>query len=306
MKNKDHASLLVILGPTASGKTQLAVAVAKRVNGEIISADSRQVYRGMDIGTGKDLGEYDGISYHLINIRDAGDGYHVAHYQRDFQHALKTVQLRSKQPILCGGTGLYIQAALQGFAFSEVPIALERRAVLEQEDADSLIRRLENLPKPPGFTPDTSTKKRLIRAIEIVEWCQKHAAPTPLYRQIPPCIVGIAPPVTLRRQRVTARLMKRLDNGLVEEVQALLDQGISPQQLIRYGLEYKYTTRYLLGEIDYPTFFSRLNTEIHRYAKRQMTYFRKMEKDGLEIHWLKSESVEEMAEEILELHHKRH
>lgn len=300
MKQNDPLPLLAILGPTASGKTELAVAVANRINGAIISADSRQVYRGMDIGTGKDLKEYNSIPYYLIDICDAGETYHVAQYQRDFENALKTVRQQGKRPILCGGTGLYIQAALQGYAFSEVPIAPERRAELEQEDTEALIRLLDRLPLPTGFVPDISTQKRLIRAIEIAEWCKIHAVPIQRRRSLPASIFGIAPPVALRRQHITIRLEKRLDSGLIDEVQALLVKGISPQQLIRYGLEYKYTMQYLLGELDYSTFFSRLNTEIHRYAKRQMTYFRKMEKDGLTIHWLKAESIDDRVEEILQ------
>lgn len=300
MKQNDPFPLLVILGPTASGKTALAVAVANRINGAIISADSRQVYRGMDIGTGKDIAEYGGVPYHLIDIRDAGETYHVAQYQRDFEYALKKIRQQGKRPVLCGGTGLYIQAALQGYTFSEVPVVPERRTELEQEGVESLIRLLGSLPLPPGFTPDVSTKKRLIRAIEIAEWCQRHAAPIRRDLPLQASIFGITPPVTQRRQRITARLKSRLDNGLIDEVQTLLDQGITPQQLIRYGLEYKYTTQYLLGEMDYSTFFSRLNTEIHRYAKRQMTYFRKMEKDGLRIHWLEAGSVNDRVDEILQ------
>ncbi|WP_257658535.1 tRNA (adenosine(37)-N6)-dimethylallyltransferase MiaA [Parapedobacter lycopersici] len=296
---KNTPPLLVIFGPTASGKTSLAIAVAKQVNGEIISADSRQVYRGMDIGTGKDLELYQDIPYHLIDIRDAGDTYHVAQYQQDFRKAMNTVIRRGKQPILCGGTGLYLQAAISGFAYSGVPVVANRREVLEKLDRETLLRQLQELPVPPGFTADTSTKKRIIRAIEIAEWHQEHPVPRPVQPTIRVQVFGINPPVEVRRQRITDRLVERLDTGLVEEVRRLLDQGIPPQQLIRYGLEYKYTTQYLLGELDYDTFFARLNTEIHRYAKRQMTYFRKMEKDGLAIHWLPQQPIAEMAAEIL-------
>ncbi len=296
---KNTPPLLVIFGPTASGKTSLAIAVAKQVNGEIISADSRQVYRGMDIGTGKDLELYQDIPYHLIDIRDAGDTYHVAQYQQDFRKAMNTVIRRGKQPILCGGTGLYLQAAISGFAYSGVPVVANRREVLEKLDRETLLRQLQELPVPPGFTADTSTKKRIIRAIEIAEWHQEHPVPRPVQPAIRVQVFGINPPVEVRRQRITDRLVERLDTGLVEEVRRLLDQGIPPQQLIRYGLEYKYTTQYLLGELDYDTFFTRLNTEIHRYAKRQMTYFRKMEKDGLTVHWLPQQPIAEMAAEIM-------
>src|SRR5690606_35459726 len=221
-----------------------AIAVANRINGAIISADSRQVYRGMDIGTGKDIADYKGIPHYLINICNAGETYHVAKYQRDFEHALTHVRQQGKQPILCGGTGLYIQAALQGYVFSDVPISVERRAVLERENIETLIERLKRLPLPVGFRPDTSTKKRFIRAIEIAEWCQDHIAPAPLNAPLPAYVFGINPSVTLRRQLITTRLTKRLNEGLIDEVQGLLDQGITPLQLIRYGLEYKYTTQY--------------------------------------------------------------
>lgn len=293
--------LLVILGPTASGKTQLAVEVAKRINGAVISADSRQIYRDMDIGTGKDLDVYQEVPYHLVNIRAAGDDYHVAQYQQDFRRALDAVLQAGRRPILCGGTGLYLHAALSGFAYSMVPVAMARRATLEQLDRESLVRLLENLPRPAGFTADISTKKRVIRAIEIAEWCQHHPSPRDIQRPPATRIFGIAPPVEIRRQRITERLVQRLNAGLVDEVQQLLDGGVSPQRLIRYGLEYKYTTQYLLGTLDYETYFARLNTEIHRYAKRQMTYFRKMEKDGFPIHWLSNGSMDDMTEELLSL-----
>ena len=302
VKQTSTPHLIVVLGPTASGKTSLAVAVAKALNGEIISADSRQVYRHMDIGTGKDLLLYEDTPYHLIDICEAGEAYHVARFQQDYQQALSAVIAAGHQPILCGGTGLYLQAAITGLAYSGVPVSSERREALEHLDRDVLIQRLDALPLPPGFTADTSTKKRLIRAIEIAEWWQTdpHAAPSSP-PPIPATIFGINPPVAERRKQITERLRQRLDDGLIDEVKELLQRDIRPQQLIRYGLEYKYVTQHLLGELDRSTLFSKLNTEIHRYAKRQMTFFRKMEKDGQKIHWLQSESSSGMAAELLEI-----
>ncbi|SEL44229.1 tRNA (adenosine(37)-N6)-dimethylallyltransferase MiaA [Parapedobacter koreensis] len=291
--------LVVILGPTASGKTQLAVALAKRINGAIISADSRQVYRDMNLGTGKDLEAYGDIPYHLIDVVDAGETYHVTRYREDVYHALDTIKEAGKQPILCGGTGLYIQSIVQGFTYDVVPVNATRRTVLESSTIELLRERLQQLPMPPDFVPDTSTRKRLIRAIEIAEWCQHHPLPLASRPALEATIFGINPPVAIRRQRITARLQQRLDMGLLDEVKALLHNGVSPDRLVYYGLEYKYAVQYLLGELDEETFFARLNTEIHRFAKRQMTYFRKMEKDGLHIHWLAHGTIDEMASEIL-------
>ncbi len=291
--------LLVILGPTASGKTKLAVEVAKRINGAIISADSRQVYRGMDIGTGKDLDAYGDVPYFLIDILDAGEVYHVTRYHADFHHALQTIQQQGKQPILCGGTGLYIQSVLQPFEYSTVPVDPSLRRTLDPLSVVVLLEKLHAIPIPPRFHADTSTKKRLIRAIEIATWCLHHAPPTEPYPPISAQLFGIHPPVELRRQRITRRLQQRLEAGLLTEVQTLLDRGIPSEKLLYYGLEYKYAMQYLRAEFDYDVFFTRLNTEIHRFAKRQMTYFRKMEKDGLKIHWLPFQPVGEMTHEVI-------
>ncbi|MEC3878046.1 tRNA (adenosine(37)-N6)-dimethylallyltransferase MiaA [Parapedobacter sp. 10938] len=296
---KTTSDLIVILGPTASGKTRLAVEVAKRTDGAIISADSRQVYRGMDLGTGKDLDDYGDIPYFLIDIREAGETYHVSQYRSDFYDALDRIRQQGKQPILCGGTGLYIQSVLQRFDYSGVPVDMVLRSELEALDADALRDRLRQLPMPLGFKADTSTRKRLIRATEICTWCQYHVLPQHHHPVVPALLFGINPPIDIRRQRITERLRARLGQGLIEEVKYLLQKGIPPERLVYYGLEYKYVTRYLLGELDDKTFFDRLNTEIHRFAKRQMTYFRKMEKDGLVIHWLTNGSIDDMATEVM-------
>lgn len=300
MEENAPTPLITILGPTASGKTRVAVAVAQHLNGAIISADSRQVYRGMNLGTGKDLGEYGNIPYRLIDIREAGETYHVAHYRADFHRALQAIRAQGKQPILCGGTGLYIHSVLQqGFDYSAVPIDSSLRTALEPLAIEILREQLSQLPLPTDFTADTSTKKRLIRAIEIGIWCRHHSLPPSPYPPVRAVIFGINPPVETRRQRITERLQLRLEQGLVQEVSGLLETGIPPEKLLYYGLEYKYVTQYLLGVLDYPTFFARLNAEIHRFAKRQMTYFRKLEKDGLKIHWLVEGTVDEMAAGII-------
>ncbi|WP_257669447.1 tRNA (adenosine(37)-N6)-dimethylallyltransferase MiaA [Parapedobacter tibetensis] len=292
--------LVVILGPTASGKTQLAIEVARQTNGAIISADSRQVYRGMDLGTGKDLHIYGNIPYHLIDILEAGETYHVTQYQEDVHKAVESIRRQGKQPILCGGTGLYIQSVMQRLDYTIVPVDAALRAMLEPLAAETLKEKLRHLPVPSDFKADTSTKKRLIRAIEIATWCQQYTLPPNPYPPLSATIFGINPPVETRRQRITERLQKRLDEGLIDEVRLLLQRGIPPERLVYYGLEYKYITQYLLGEMDYHMFFARLNTEIHRFAKRQMTYFRKMEKDGLKIHWLKWQLIENMAIDVVE------
>lgn len=299
MDPTDDMKLVVILGPTASGKTELAVEVAKRVDGAIISADSRQVYRGMDVGTGKDLEVYADIPYYLIDIVEAGETYHVARFREDFYRAMAAIVKQGKQPILCGGSGMYIQSVLQPYHYSAVPTDTALRRSIEQLTMEALRGKLLDLPLPVGFRPDTSTKKRLIRAIEIATWCRHRALPPTSYHPVRATLFGLDPPVEVRRRRITARLRQRLENGLVAEVKGLLDRGIPPETLMYYGLEYKYTTQYLLGQLDDDAFFARLNTEIHRFAKRQMTYFRKMEKDGLSIHWLSTDCHRGRVAELL-------
>ncbi|WP_036602350.1 tRNA (adenosine(37)-N6)-dimethylallyltransferase MiaA [Olivibacter sitiensis] len=294
--------LIVILGPTASGKTALAVALAKRCNGAIISADSRQVYRGMDIGTGKDLAEYGDVPHYLINIREAGESYNVAHFQDDFADAYEDILAKGKQPILCGGTGLYIQSVLQQYSFLHVPKNVVLRKRLEQEDTEQLTKLFVSLPQPPSFKADIGTRKRLIRAIEIAEWSREHHF-VPIEKDTMDYMVfGLALPVDIRRELISQRLDKRLQQGLTEEVAQLQKNGVSADQLLFYGLEYKYITLYLSGVLTFDAFYEKLKTEIHRFAKRQMTYFRKMEKDGLSIHWLDGlQSVEDNVRQILSL-----
>lgn len=303
----DKQRPIVILGPTASGKTRLAVQVARRVGGEIISADSRQVYRGMDIGTGKDLAEYqlDGkaIPYHLIDIVDAGSSYNVYDFQQDFQRAIADIALRGRVPVVCGGTGLYLDAVLRGHQFTAIPVDEPVRAELQALTDEELQERFQQFPSVYSEKADTSTRKRLIRAIEISSYLTQHPDTSlPAVAALPDALIfGIDLPADLRRERITRRLHERLQNGLVGEVEGLMRQGVSAEKLIFYGLEYKFITQYLLGELDYKTMTARLETAIHQFAKRQMTFFRKMERDGLRIHWLDGRrSTPELAESIFQ------
>jgi tRNA dimethylallyltransferase len=297
--------LIVILGPTASGKTHLATSLAHKIQGEIISADSRQVYRGMNIGTGKDLEEYridnQSIPYHLIDILDAGEQYHIHQFQQDFQKVFEDISSRNKPAILCGGSGMYLEAVLKGYEFTAIPINEKLRENLLEKTIEELLQMYKfnagwvkptvELPASVEheFTPDLSTKKRTIRAIEISQFIQQnpnYEIPKP---NIPTSIIfGLNPDTEIRRILITKRLKERLQNGMIEEVKALIDSGISPDKLIFYGLEYKFITQYLTGGLDYETMVERLNIAIHQFAKRQMTYFRKMERDGLKINWLDS------------------
>ena len=286
--------LIVILGPTASGKTKLAVQVAHQLNGEVVSVDSRQVYRGMDIGTGKDLDEYivDGqlIRFHLINIVDAGEDYNIYRFQQDFNHIVADITARGRLPVVCGGTGLYLEAVLKGHAFTGIPINPSLRDELSAKTELELLTLFTQTTSAYSTLADTSTRKRLIRAIEINQYLAQHPDKTPspessssIYDYL---VFGLDLPVDVRRQRITNRLHQRLRNGMIEEVERLLAEGIPSEKLIFYGLEYKFITQYLQGELNYQTMVSRLETAIHQFAKRQMTFFRKMERDGMLIHWL--------------------
>ena len=298
--------LLVILGPTACGKTRLAVAVARQIGAEIISADSRQVYRGMDIGTGKDLSEYttdnQTIKHHLIDIAAAGDSYNVSRFQADCVAAMTDIQYRNKRAILCGGTGFYIESVLKNHQFTALPIDDNLRLDLAQQSTETLQTLFEQTPSAYSPLADISTRKRLIRAIEIGQYLGNNPAPFFPNAAFDFRIVGLDLPVELRRQRITQRLRERLQNGLIEEVEGLLKSGIPADQLIFYGLEYKFITQHLLGEFDHQTLFERLNTAIHQFAKRQMTFFRKMERDGLPIHWLDAQkSTDKLTKEVIGL-----
>ncbi len=301
-----NPNLIVILGPTACGKTHLATHLAAKIDGEIISADSRQVYRDMNIGTGKDLGEYiinnQEIPYHLIDIVEAGDSYNVHRFQQDFQQAFAGILARGRTPILCGGTGFYIEAVLKEHQFTAIPIDENLRETLSQYSNEELLKKFNSTPSHYTSLADTSTRKRLIRAIEIAVFLQKYPLSDTHYPSMDYQIFGLNLPVEERRTRITRRLHERLQNGMIEEVKGLLDRGISAEKLIYYGLEYKFITEYLLGTLDYATMVERLNVAIHQFAKRQMTFFRKMERDGLKIYWLDALlSTEQLISQVLEI-----
>ena len=295
-------NLVTILGPTATGKTQLATALAARIDGEIISADSRQIYRGMDIGTGKDLGEYvvDGkpIPYHLIDIVDAGYKYNVFEYQRDFLKAFESVNQRGHLPILCGGTGLYIEAVLNGYKLLAVPDNQLLREQLATKTLDELTSILSGYKTLHNQT-DVDTVKRAIRAIEIEAYYQTHEEETVEYPELKSLIIGVGINREVRREKITKRLKARLNEGMIDEVKMLLDSGIQPDDLIYYGLEYKFVTNYLLDKLTFDELFTQLEIAIHQFAKRQMTWFRGMERRGFTIHWLDAlKSINEKLEEI--------
>lgn len=294
--------LLTILGPTASGKTKLAVALAEHLVGEIISVDSRQVYKQMDIGTGKDLREYGSIPYHLIDILNPGEKYNVWQFTTDFERAYTDIISRKKQVIACGGTGMYFQALFQSQPYIDVPIDLVLRETLLKQSKEELIDLLHNFTIPSDYTIDKSSHKRLIRAIEILSWL--HQNPEPLQKSTTPpypyLVFGLNPALEKRRENISIRLSQRIEQGLLDEIESLLEQGVTHTDLQYYGLEYKYGSLFLAGEIDEIYFKTKLETEIHRYAKRQMTFFRKMEKDGVHIHWLDSIDTSDQVAEILQ------
>lgn len=288
--------MIVILGSTASGKTHLAAQLAHRIGGEIISADSRQVYRGMNIGSGKDLAEYvvngEPVPHHLIDIVDAGEKYNVHQFQLDAQRVLTEIEARGNHPILCGGSGLYLNALLQGHSFTGIPTNPKLREMLEAYPHEVLLKEFSKKTTAYSSLADTSTKKRTIRAIEINNFLAANPDfPIPEAKLPDFQAYGIDPSTKLRRERISRRLKERFDNGLIEEVKGLLAQGIPAQTLIYYGLEYKLITQYLTGEMILVEMKQRLETEIHRFAKRQMTFFRKMEKDGVDIRWLRNDQT---------------
>jgi len=300
-----RTELITVLGPTASGKTSFATQLADRLGGEILSADSRQVYRGMDIGTGKDLTDYaingHQIPHYLIDIRDAGDKYTLFNYQQDFHIAYADILSRGKTPILCGGTGLYIEAVLKGYHLPDVPENKALRIDMESKSLQELTEILSNYKSLHNST-DVDTKKRAIRAIEIADFQSKEPLTSQNYDPIKSVIIGIDIHRDLRRKKITDRLKKRLEEGMIEEVENLLSKGVLADDLIYYGLEYKYVTQYVIGQISFSEMFSQLEIAIHQFAKRQMTWFRGMERRGFKIHWLDYNlSTDKKIEQTLEL-----
>jgi tRNA dimethylallyltransferase len=297
--------LITILGPTASGKTPLATALAHKLGTEIISGDSRQVYRRMDLGTGKDLDDYtvggEQVPYHLIDIVEPGYKYNVFEYQRDFLQAYQEITQKGKLPVLCGGTGMYIESVLKGYRLLPVPENPELRASLEGKSLEELTIILEGYKKLHNST-DVDTAKRAIRAIEIEEYYKQQP---PEYREFPSLkslIIGVDIDRELRRERITRRLKQRLDEGMVDEVKGLLAEGIPAENLIYYGLEYKFLTQHVIGELTFDEMFHQLETAIHQFAKRQMTWFRGMERRGFHIHWLDATlSMEEKVNKIINI-----
>ena len=306
--------MITILGPTASGKTPLAAALAYEIGGEIISADSRQVYRRMDIGTGKDLADYRhvvdasavDIPYHLIDICEPGTKYNLFQYQQDFFDAYQDIRSRGVVPILCGGTGLYIEAVLKGYKLSPVPQNPELRQQLENKTLGELTQMLSELKSKTGSnmhnTTDVDSCQRAIRAIEIETYNLEHPVPR---RELPPVdslIIGVDIDREERRAKITRRLKARLEEGMIDEVKGLLGEGIPAEDLIYYGLEYKFVTEYILGKTTYDEMFTRLEIAIHQFAKRQMTWFRGMERRGFTIHWIDAlQPMDDKVKEILKL-----
>ena len=313
-------SLFVIIGPTASGKTRMAVQLAARLGGEIISADSRQVYRGMDVGTGKDIAEYQlcgkEIPYHLIDIVPAGERYNVYRYLHDFYQAYQDIGRRGAVPLLCGGSGMYIEAVCRGFDMPQVPENKELRREYEHLSHKELVSRLSAY-APLHNTTDTESRKRLIRAIEIAHWKRTNFVSTTGYPKLKPCIVGLYLPAEERRARIDRRLEERLQTGLIEEAQRLMQRteqteqaakrsergrqaGLSVEDMMYYGLEYKYLALYLTGVLSYDEMKQQLRIAIHQFAKRQMTWFRGMERRGLSISWIDAmQRDEEVVKEAL-------
>lgn len=293
--------MITILGPTASGKTAIATHLAERIGGEIISADSRQVYRRMDIGTGKDLSDYVNpetgrhIPYHLIDIAEPGTRYNLFRYQEDFMKAYNDIQQRGATPILCGGTGLYIESVLKGYNLSPVPQNPELRERLKGKSLEELTAMLTELKKKTGSAmhnkTDVDSCQRAIRAIEIEQYNMEHPTPLREAPAIDSLIIGVDVDREVRRERITRRLHARLEEGMVDEIRGLLSEGIKPEDLIYYGLEYKFITKYVIGELTYDEMVKGLEIAIHQFAKRQMTWFRGMERRGFKINWIKDEQA---------------
>lgn len=297
--------LITIVGPTASGKTNFACHLAHSLDTEIISGDSRQVYKSMDIGTGKDLADYivdgENIPYHLIDIREAGDKYNIFEYQSDFHQAYTDIKSRGKFPILCGGSGLYIESVLKGYSLVNVPENKELRKKYEKYSLPELTDILATF-KNLHNTTDIDTAQRAIRAIEIEVYKREHPLEQNEFPPLSSLVVGVDIDRELRREKISKRLKARLDEGMIEEVQNILNKGVEPDDLIYYGLEYKYVTLYLLGKLPYQEMFSQLEIAIHQFARRQMTWFRGMEKRGTHIHWINTSlPMNEKIEKVLRL-----
>ncbi len=295
--------LIVIIGPTAVGKTKLAAQLAYKLNGEVLSADSRQVYKNMDIGTGKDLGDFiingTNIPYHLIDIQEAGDKYFINQYYKDYVVALAGIESRKKQPILCGGSGLYIETALEGNAWAAIPINDALRIELETLTERELLKRIESIPQSILKKIDIATTIKMKRGIEIAKFLSTNEAPVRKMPTIEPVIFALQLDRELVKKRIYNRLIHRLENGMIAEVESLLASGIPSNDLMYYGLEYKWITSYLLGDIDKDYMINRLNIGIRQFAKRQMTWFRRMEKKGYELNLLDaSKSANQLVEEI--------
>lgn len=286
---KQADEIITVLGPTATGKTRLAVRLAKDLDGEIISADSRQVYRKMDIGTGKDLSDYtinqQTIPYHLIDIAEPGTEYNVAQYQQAAYQAIDSIRARHKEVILCGGSGMYIESLLNGFRLSPITRDEKLYAELNAKSDEELIQLLQGFRTLHNHT-DTCERRRLIKAVEIEYYYQQHPEWKDLTRKVPSLIIGLTSDRDFIRKKITQRLQERLQSGMIEEVEQLIKQGVNTEQLLRYGLEYKYLTRYISGQIDRDTMFEKLEIAIHQFSKRQMTWFRGMERRGFTIHWI--------------------
>jgi tRNA dimethylallyltransferase len=294
----DKNPLLIILGPTASGKTRLAVHTCLQLNGEIISADSRQVFTGMDIGTGKDLNEYtvdsQTVPYHLINIMEAGEQYNVNAFKEDFYAVFEKLTAAKKLPVICGGTGMYIHSLLQNQQYTAVPVNQAFRDSLPAYDIEQLRSLLGRYPSKNTAHADLTSAKRLVRAIEIAEYLQDHTLEEEAYPVLNPLIIGLTGSVEKRRDRILKRLTARFNEGLIDEIEGLLSRGVRPEMLLFYGLEYKFVTAYLQNEMSFPELQEKLYISICQFAKRQMTFFRKMEKDGVVINWMDADQPAEV------------
>jgi tRNA dimethylallyltransferase len=297
--NAIQAPIICIIGPTAIGKTKVAVALANELNAEIISVDARQVYQQLNIGTGKDLASYTiagkQIPYHLIDIIAVNERYHIYQFQQDFFKAVADIQSRGKRVIVCGGTGLYLESVITPFEYTAVPINESLRVDLLNLDLSNLQRIFEQIPAIPlsNFQPDLTTQKRSIRAIEIKTYLQNNEVPSTNFPKLTYQVFALNGSVAIRNKNIDQRLQARLAEGLLDEVKQLLANGVLPEQLNYFGLEYKYCLDYLQGKYDLPTLQSKLSVAIHQYAKRQLTYFRKMEKAGIEIEWLDAQDQPE-------------